>query len=151
MLVQVPHSQFLMQRPNFPAQHPNFQMQRPQQQPTRPNGQQPSRQNMQQGPCSNAPTTHGAPPQGNCTGGACFKCSLTGHFAWQCPTRSTTTGAGNQVKPQGQQNFMHDQHGSSASPGCSTGYVFCQFAPCNYFIRFWSISFIHIIMFCGKT
>jgi hypothetical protein len=33
-------------------------------------------------------------------------CWLTGHFTWQCPTRTTTPGAGNQVKPQGQQNFM---------------------------------------------
>jgi hypothetical protein len=32
---------------------------------------------------------------------------LTGRFAWQCPARSTTPGAGNQVKTQGQQNFMH--------------------------------------------
>jgi hypothetical protein len=61
---------------------------------------------MQQGLRSNAPTTHGAPPQGNRTGGACFKCGLTGHFAWQCPTRTTTPGAGNQVKQQGQHNFM---------------------------------------------
>jgi hypothetical protein len=61
---------------------------------------------MQQGPRSNAPTTRGASPQGNRTGEACFKCGLTGHFAWQCPTRTTTPGAGNQVKPQGQQNFM---------------------------------------------
>jgi hypothetical protein len=82
-------------------------MRRPQQQPPRPNEQQPSRQSMRQGLCSNAPTTHGAPPQGNRTSGACFKCGLTGHFAWQCPTRSTTTGARNQAKPQGQQNFMH--------------------------------------------
>jgi hypothetical protein len=107
MPVQVPCSQFLMQRPNFQAQRPSFQTQRPQQQPPRPNGQQPSRQSMQQGPRSNAPTTHGAPPQGNRTGGACSKCGLTGHFVWQCPTRSTTTGAENQAKPQGQQNFMH--------------------------------------------
>jgi hypothetical protein len=35
-----------------------------------------------------------------------IKCGLTGHFAWQYPTRSTTPGARNQVKPQGQQNFM---------------------------------------------
>jgi hypothetical protein len=49
---------------------------------------------------------HGAPTQGNRTGGACFKCGLTGHFAWQCSTRSTTPEVGNQVKPQGQQNFM---------------------------------------------
>jgi hypothetical protein len=62
---------------------------------------------MQQGPHSNAPTTHGAPTQENRTGGACFKCGLTDHFAWQCPTRSTTPGAENQVKPQGQQNFMN--------------------------------------------
>jgi hypothetical protein len=106
MPVQVPRSQFPMQRLNFQAQRPSFQTQRPQQQPPRPNGQQPSRESMQQGPCSNTPTTHGAPPQGNCTGGACFMCGLTGHFAWQCPTRSTTTGAGNQAKPQGHQNFM---------------------------------------------
>jgi hypothetical protein len=62
---------------------------------------------MQEGPRSNTPTTHGAPPQGNRTGGACFKYGLTGHFAWQCPTWSTTTGAGNQAEPQGKQNFMH--------------------------------------------
>jgi hypothetical protein len=107
MPVQVPRSQFLTQRPNFQAQRPSFQTQRPQQQPPQPNGQQPSRQSMQQGPRSNAPTTHGASHQGNHTGRACFKCGLTGHFAWQCSTQSTTTGAGNQAKPQGQQNFMH--------------------------------------------
>jgi hypothetical protein len=102
MPVQVPHSQFPTQRPNFQAQRPSFQMQRPQQQPPRPSMQQPSHQNLQQGLHSNAPTSHGAPTQGGRIGGACFKCGFTGHFTWQCPTRSTAHGAGNQVKPQRQ-------------------------------------------------
>jgi hypothetical protein len=34
---------------------------------------------------------------------------LTGHFAWQCPTRQAVLGARNQNKPQGQQNFMYDK------------------------------------------
>jgi hypothetical protein len=33
-------------------------------------------------------------------------CGLTGHFAWQCPTRPAALGVGNQAKPQRQQNFM---------------------------------------------
>jgi hypothetical protein len=82
MPVQVPRPQFPTQRPNFQAQRLSFQMQRPQHQPPRPNGQQPSHQSMQQGPHSNAPTSHGAPTQGSRTGGACFKCGLTGHFVW---------------------------------------------------------------------
>jgi hypothetical protein len=101
MPVQVPRSPFPTQQSNFQAERLSLQTQRPQQQPPRPNGLQPSHQSMQQGPRSNAPTTHGAPPQGNHTGGACFKCGLTDHFAWQCPTRMTTPGVGNQVKPQG--------------------------------------------------
>jgi hypothetical protein len=107
MPVQVPHPQFLTQRSNIQAQCPSFQMERPQQQPPRPSVQQPSCQNLLQGLRSNAPTSHGAPTQRGRTGGACFKCGLTSYFAWQCPTRSTALGAGNQVKPQGQQNFMY--------------------------------------------
>jgi hypothetical protein len=106
MPVQMPRSQFLTQRPNFQAQRLSFQTQRPQQQPPRSNGQQPSRQSMQRGPTPmpQPRTVHHL--KGNRTGGACFKCELTGHFAWQGPTRTTTPGAGNQVKPQEQQNFM---------------------------------------------
>jgi hypothetical protein len=120
-------------------------MQRPQQQPPRPNWQQPSHQSMQQGPHSNAPTTHGAPTQGSRTGGACFKCGLTGHFAWQCPTRSTTPGVGNQVKLQGQQNLMHGKVNHMTSdeaqqaPDVVLG-MFLAIAPCNYFIQFWSMQ-----------
>jgi hypothetical protein len=106
MPVQVSCPQFLTQRPNIQASWPSFQMQRPQQQPPRPNGQKPSRPSMQQGPRPTAPNSHGAPTQGNRTGGACFKCGLTGHFAWQCPTMTTIPGTGNLVKPQGQQNLM---------------------------------------------
>jgi hypothetical protein len=102
MPVQVPRPQVLTQRPNFQAPRLRLQMQRPQQQPPRPNVQQPSSQNLQQGPRSNAPTSQGAPTQGRCNGGACFKCGLTGHFTWQCPTRSTAPRVGNQAKPQGQ-------------------------------------------------
>jgi hypothetical protein len=85
MPVQVPRSQFLAQRPNFQAQRPSFQMQRPQQQPPRPNGS-----NHLARACSKAPAP--MPNHARCTtsrkhtGGACFKCGLTGHFAWQCPT-----------------------------------------------------------------
>jgi hypothetical protein len=62
---------------------------------------------MQQGPHPNAPTSQNAPAQESRNGGACFNCGLTDHFAWQCPTRHAAPRTGNQVKPQGQQNFMY--------------------------------------------
>jgi hypothetical protein len=34
-------------------------------------------------------------------------CGLTGHFAWQCPTRQVVPRAGNQNKQQRKQNFMY--------------------------------------------
>jgi hypothetical protein len=74
MPVQVPRPLFLMQRLNFQVPLPSLQMQRPQ--------QQLSRQNMQKCPRSNAPTSQGAPTHGSHTGGACFKCGLTGHLSW---------------------------------------------------------------------
>jgi hypothetical protein len=82
-------------------------MQKPQPQAHQPGVQQPSCQNVQQGPHPTAPTAHNAPAQGSCNGRACFKCGLTGHFAWQCPTRQALPRARNHNKPQGQQNFMY--------------------------------------------
>jgi hypothetical protein len=38
---------------------------------------------------------------------ACFKCGLSGHLAWQCPTRQAVPRAGNQNKPQGRHNFTY--------------------------------------------
>jgi hypothetical protein len=92
---------FHMQRPNFQAQRPNFQMQKPQPQAHRPSVQQPSHQNIQQGPRPTTPTSQNAPAQGSRNGRACFKCGLTCHFAWQCPTRQAVPRARNQNKPQG--------------------------------------------------
>jgi hypothetical protein len=98
---------FHMQRPNFQEQCSNFQMQKPQPQAHRPSVQQPSHQNVQQGPRLTAPTSQNALAQGSHNGRAYFKCGLTCHFAWQCPTRQAVLGARNQNKPQGQQNFMY--------------------------------------------
>jgi hypothetical protein len=82
-------------------------MQKPQPQAHRPSVQQPSHQNVQQGPRPTAPTSQNEPTQGSHNGKACFKCGFTCHFAWQCPTREAIPGAENQNKPQGQQNFMY--------------------------------------------
>jgi hypothetical protein len=76
MLVQVPRSQFPTQRLNFQAQHPSFSRCRG----LNSNHLDPMGSNHLARTCSKAP------PQGNRSGGACFKCGLTGHFAWQCPT-----------------------------------------------------------------
>jgi hypothetical protein len=100
MPVQVPRPQFLMQRPNL-------QVHKPKPQAHRPNVQQPSRQNVQQGPCPTTPTSQNALAQGSRNGRAYFKCGKTGHLAWQCSTRQAVPGASKQNKPQGQQNFTY--------------------------------------------
>jgi hypothetical protein len=39
--------------------------------------------------------------------GTCFKCGMSGHLAQQCPNKLSTTGAGSQSRPQGQQNYTY--------------------------------------------
>jgi hypothetical protein len=65
--------------------------------------------NSHQAICPTTPTSQNANTQGGQNGGACFKCGFTGHFAWQCHTRRSVLGAGNQSRPQGQQNFVYDK------------------------------------------
>jgi hypothetical protein len=85
-------------------------------------------------PRPNAPTSQNAPAQGSHNGGACFKCGLTGHFAWQCPTRSAAPGAGYQTKPQGQQNFMYGRvnHMTSDEAQQAQDVVLCMFLTSSH-------------------
>jgi hypothetical protein len=39
--------------------------------------------------------------------GPCFKCGMSGHLARQCPNKLSATGAGSQLRPQGQQNYTY--------------------------------------------
>jgi hypothetical protein len=39
--------------------------------------------------------------------GPCFKCGMNGHLTRQCPNKLSTTGAGGQSRPQGQQNYTY--------------------------------------------
>jgi hypothetical protein len=41
--------------------------------------------------------------------GPYFKCGMSGHLAGQCPNKSSATGAGSQLRPQGQQNYTYDK------------------------------------------
>jgi hypothetical protein len=89
------------------VQRPKFQMQTPQPQAHRASVQQPCCQSMQHGPHPTAPTSQNAPAQGSRNGRPCFKCGLTGHLAWQCPTRQAVPRAIIQNKPQGWQSFTY--------------------------------------------
>jgi hypothetical protein len=109
-------------------------MQKPQPQAHRPNVQQLSCLNIQQDPHPTAPTSQNAPAQGSHNGRACFKCGLTGHFAWRCPTRQAVLGAKNQNKPQGQQNFMYGKvnHMTSDEAQHAQDVVLCMFLASSH-------------------
>jgi hypothetical protein len=146
MPVQVPRSQFPMQRPNFQAQRPSFQTQRPQQQLS----EQAARPPLQ------------CPNHARCITSrqpywwSLFQvwsdwpfCMAMSHLVYHCWSRKSSEAA-RAAELHVWQGQSYDQRGSTASPKRSTGYVSRQFTPCNYLIRFWSISFIHIIKLCGK-
>jgi hypothetical protein len=65
--------------------------------------------------------------------------------------------AGNQLKPQGQQNFMRGgvNHMTSEEAQQASDVVLGLFLasshPATILFDLWSISIIHIIQFCGKT
>jgi hypothetical protein len=83
---------------------------------------------------------------------------LTGHFAWQCPTRPAAPGAGNQAKPQGQQNFMYGRVNDMTSDEAQQAqdvvlgmFLISSHPATILFDSVASHSFIHIIKLCGKT
>jgi hypothetical protein len=65
------------------------------------------RQNPQPVPLPSAQPSHSAQNQGGQGLGPCFKCVMSGHLARQCPTKPSATGAGSQLRPQGQQNYTY--------------------------------------------
>jgi hypothetical protein len=71
------------------------------------------------------------------------------HPVYHCWSRKSSE-ATREAKFHAWQGESYDQRGSSASPRRSTGYVSCQFAPCNYFIRFWTSDSLISSYFVAK-
>jgi hypothetical protein len=97
-------------------------------------------------PSPTAPTSQNALAQGSCNGRAYFKCGLTGHFAWQCPTRQAVPRAKNQNEPQGQQNFMYGKvnHMTSDEAHQAQDVVLGIFLASSHLQWFYSILEHHI-------
>jgi hypothetical protein len=102
MPMQMQRPQFQMQRPQYQMSKPSAPLQRISQQPNCQGIQMQPRQNPQSVPCPSAQPSHSAQNQGGQGFGPCFKCDMSGHLARQCPNKPSTTGAGSQLRPQGQ-------------------------------------------------
>jgi hypothetical protein len=88
---------------------PSAPLQRTSQQPNRQGVQMQPRQNPQPVPRPSVQPSHSAQNQGGQGLGPCFKYGLSGHLARQCSNKLSTTGAGSQSRPQGQQNYTYDK------------------------------------------
>jgi hypothetical protein len=107
MPMQMQRPQFRMQRPQYQMLKPSAPLQRSSQQPNRQGVQMKPRQNPQPIPRPTAQPSHNAQNQGGQSLGPCFKCGMSGHLTRQCPNKPSTTGAGSQLRPQGQQNYTY--------------------------------------------
>jgi hypothetical protein len=109
MPMQMQRPQFQMQRSQYQMLKPSAPPQRTSQQPNHQGIQMQTRQNPQPVPRPSAQPSHSAQNQGGQGLGPCFKCGMSGHLTRQCPNKRSATGAGSQLRPQGQQNYTYDK------------------------------------------
>jgi hypothetical protein len=107
MPMQIQRPQFQMQRMQYQMQKPSAPLQRTSQQLNRQDVQVQPRQKPQPVPHPTAQPSHNAQNQGGQGLGPCFKCSMSGHLARKCPNKLSASGAGSQLRPQGQQNYTY--------------------------------------------
>jgi hypothetical protein len=109
MLMQMQRPQFQMQRPQYQMLKPSAPLQRTSQQLNHQDVQMQPRQKPQLVPHPSAQPSHNVQNQGGEGLGPCFKCGMSGHLARQCPNKSSATGVGSQLRPQGQQNYTYSK------------------------------------------